>query len=316
MLLLYHEQVTKNLFIGFVNIMNKIFKLRQLLFGIMAGSLMLSCFNKSEQKETMSEDILQKNVLVLDDFIERDIDINDDDTCDITHGELVSKIIEAGLPEYNVDKIDAHIRCFSDSDYKQELFDNIVRGKKRYEAANVSIGPNISYKELSERTGIDVNRENVASKAKEIKAYLKNHPDDYLMNGNIFMNAKMGGIADFLDVLDSLNAKGTKVYVSTSNSGPHYLNLVSLADGAVVVGSADSTGIKDYTSVNSLVKRFCDDAVKISKTNDGYSIDGGKTTAFVNSEVTKGSNKPYPHIHEGASFSTPRLLVLDISMHK
>jgi len=296
--------------------MNKIFKFGKILFGIMAGSMLLSCLNRSEPKETLPENVSQKNVLVLDDFIEKDIDINDDDTCDITHGELVSKIIETGLPEYNVDKIDTHILCFSDSDYKQELFDNIICGKKRYEAANVSIGPDISYKELSERTGIDVNRENVASKAKEIKAYLKNHPNEYLTKGNIFMNAKMGGIADFLDVLDSLNAKGTKIYVSTSNSGPHHLNLVSLADGAVVVGSADSTGIKDYTSANSLVKRFCDDAVKISKTNDGYSIDGGKTTAFRDSNVTKGSNKPYPYLHEGASFSTPRVLVLDLSMHK
>ena len=312
MYLLYHDHVTKNLFMSFVNIMNKILKLRQFLFGIMAGSLMLSCFNKSELKETKSEDISQKNVLVLDDFIEKDIDINDDDTCDVTHGELVSKIIEAGLPEYNVDKIDAHIRCFRDSDYKQELFEKIMNGKKRYEAANISIGPNISYKELSERTGIDVNRENLASKAKEIKTYLKSHPDDYLMNGNIFMDAKMGGIADILDILDSLSAKGTKLYVSTSNSGPHYLNLISLADGAVVVGAVDSTGIKDYTSVNSLVKRFCDDAVKISKTNDGYSIDGGKTTAFRNLEVTKGSNNPYPHIHEGTSFATPRVLTMDL----
>ena len=300
--------------------MSRISELKHILLGALAGAFIswvgIPCFNKLMSKENTSEDISKKYILVLDDFDEKDLHINDDDTCDITHGELVSKIIESELPEYDVDKIDAHVHCTSDSFFKHRLFDRILHGGKKYDAANVSVGAHISFNELSERTGIDVTRENVAEKAKEIKAYLKKHPKDYLMKGNIFLDAEMGGIADFLDGLDSLSAKGTKIYVSTCNEGPRYLNLVSLADGAIVVGAADSLDTKYYSSENSLVRRHFNDTVKITKTQNGYSIDGGKTTAFKNTEVSKGSNKPYPRTYEGASFATPRVLVSDLKLYK
>ena len=58
------------------------------------------------------------------------------------------------------------------------------------------------------------------------------------------------------------------------------------------------------------------DIVNITKTKDGYSIDGGKTTAFKNTEISKGSDKPYPRTYEGASFATPRVLVSDLRLYK
>jgi len=289
--------------------MNKLSQFKNYFYGILAGVLVsgltIPLFQKSNQ-----ENVSDNNILVLDNFSDKNININDDDTCDISHGELVSKIIATELPEYNVDRVDTYIRTDSSSFHKNRLLNNIFQ--KKYKAANVSIGAHISYDELSEATGIEVTSENIASKAKEIKTYLKNHPNDHLKEGNFFFPAKMGGVADFIDVLDSLSAKGTKIYISSCNEGQNYLNLISLVDGAVVVGAADSTGTKYYSSENSLVKRHYDDTVKITKTKDGYSIDNGKTTAFKYSEISKGSKKPYPYIHKGASFASPRVLVMDL----
>ena len=294
--------------------------LKSCFYGILAGVILSGWDTPFLEKmfKNNPEEISEKNILVLDDFadFEKQIYINDDDTFDITHGELVSKIIENGLPDYKVDKVEAFIGCNSDSFQKHKQFDNILNGKKKYKAANVSLGCDISYDELSARTGIDVTPDNIASKAKEVKAYLKEHPDEYLKEGTIFMDATMGGVADFIDGLDSLSAKGTKIYVSTCNKGPNRLNLVSLVDGSVTVGAVDDYGTTYYSSENSLVRRHDNGTVNITKTKDGYSIDGGRTTAFKNTQVSKGSNKPYPYTHEGASLATPRVLVMDLKIQR
>ena len=297
--------------------MDKLPKLKSYFYGFLTGTflswLAIPLFEKHFNNDI--KELPDKNILVLDNFSEKVIEINDDDTCDITHGELISKIIETGLPGYNVERKGTYISSVGGSFDRERLFNNILNGKK-YKAANVSIGAEISFDELSERTGINVTSENIALKAREIKTYLKEHPDKYLKNGNSFLPAEMGGVANFIDVLDSLSAMGTKIYVSTCNEGPRYLNLVSLVDGAIVVGAADSTGTKYYSSENTLVKKHYADTVKITKTKDGYSIDNGKTTAFMNTQVSKGSNKPYAYTHQGASFATPRVLITDLKMHK
>lgn len=298
--------------------MKQISQMKNYIYGaISAAFLLLATIMINGNKSDLSkESASDKNILVIDAFDKKEIYINDDDTFDITHGELISKIIESGLPDYNVDKMEFNVRRDSDNLHKQRLFESIINNDRKYKAANISCGIHVNYNDIIKQTGINVTPYNIFSKAKEVKSYIKNHPDKDLTTDADSANIKMGGIADFMDVLDSLGAKGTKIYISTCNQGPNHLNLLSLVDGAVVVGAVDNKGIKEYSSDNSLVKRYQNDVIKITKTKEGYSIDGGKTTAFKNTQVSKGSDKPYKIGYEGASFAAPRALVSDLKLYK
>lgn len=257
---------------------------------------------------------LPKNIIVFDDFSEKCININNDSIFDTTHGELVSQVIKTELPNSCIKKIDVMI--FSNNPEKlrkNNQIDYFLNSKIKYDAANLSVGFSISFSELSERTGIKITKENIALKVKEIKQFFRNNPKKYLTSCN-GMDLKMGNINEFYKGMDSLSAKGTKFYVSAANEGPNYLNLVSLVDNAEVIGSVDSMGVKSYSGRNSLVKRFCNDNVKITRVKGGYSINGSKMKVFDDNQVSDYSKEPFYGKYNGTSFSSPRIMVLDLKM--
>ena len=299
--------------------MKPINSLRNILFGLFtlfpSGSLNKYCINISKDmpvKVTCKELKMPKSIIVFDDFSDKCIDINNDSIYDTTHGELVSQIIKAELPNSCIKKIDVMI--FSDNSTKlrnNNQIDKLLNTK--YDAANLSVGFSMGIGELSERVGMKLTKENIASKVKEIKQYFRDNPQKYLatING---MDLKMGHINEFFKGMDSLSANGTKFYVSASNAGSNYLNLASFIDNAKVIGAADTKGIKYYSGYNSLVKRFCSDSVKITKIDGGYSINGSKIKAFDDKQVTVYSKEPYPYTYRGTSFSSPRILALDLKI--
>ncbi len=282
--------------------MNKILNIKNLanlLFGLL---LTCCCANKESPKKG--------NILVLDDFDKKEVFINDDNIPDVSHGEIVADIIEKGLPEYNVERKSFHIYNIQNKSIKENLFNNLVNNNKKYDAANISIGLSVDFDVLSAITKINVNKDNIAEKTKELKRFFKNNPDITFCNDD-FVPIKMGGIADILEVLDSLNAKGTQLYISSPNDGPFRFNILSLADNSICVGSTDGNNIKYYSGNNSLIKRFYNDELIINKTSKGYSIDGGRTTSFTQAQVSQKSNIEYSKKQMGASYATPRVLVMD-----
>ena len=253
---------------------------------------------------------LPKDIIVFDDFSDKCININNDSIYDTSHGELVSQIIKAELPNSCIKRID--VMLVSDDSMKlrkNNEIDNLL--KTKYDAANLSVGLSMSFKALSEKIGMNITKENIASKTKEIKQYFRNNPQKYLttING---IDIKMGYINEFFKEMDSLSARGTKFYVSASNGGAEHLNLVSLIDNAQVIGAADQRGVKGYSCSNSLINRFCNDAVWITKVKGGYSINGSKIKAFDDNQVTVYSKEPYVGIYRGTSFSSPRVLAMDL----
>lgn len=285
----------------FFNIKNIAYSLIGLL---LTGSL--TCCKKQQDK------ISKGNILVLDGFYTKVVHINDDSIPDASHGDVICEIIKNGLPDYNVEARELDIYPFANQEHKKKFYEQC--NDKKYDAVNISNGISAGLYYLTAITRIKLTPDNIASKAKELKEYIKNNPDVSLEQKS-WMPITMGGVADILDVLDSLSAKGTKIYVSSTNEGPYRINLLSLADNSVYVGSMDKNGIKEYSGSNSLIKRYHNDELKIKKVKDGYSIDGGKHVFLNNSQVSTYSDKPYSNVQSGSSFATPRVLVMDINKH-
>lgn len=257
-----------------------------------------------------------KNILVLDDFKEICVPIDIDLVPDVQHGFVVSRIIEKGLPNANVKKINIPKKeefCKASSK-KHALMGGVlkeIKNGKKYDAINISMGIPMPFNEFSKQTGIELTPENLASKARVVKDYLIKNSDKSLYNGKSD-SVKIGSVVNFIDDLDSISSKGAKVYVAAGNSGKRSFNLLSLIDNSISVGALGPRGRKaSYSADNSLVSRWKNDALKINKTGDGFNFSGG-SDSDIGFEYTSNYFRLSGFPLHGTSFSAPKVLVEDL----
>lgn len=256
-----------------------------------------------------------KNILVLDNFTTPAISLDMDRVSDISHGNVVSQIIENGLPNTNVEKMDFKTRTPDENqDQKvQELmniFYDTKQGKKKYEAINISIGPLTKFKTLSEKTKQAINPKNLASKTREIKDYFlerryqqtNNDEDELLRNAT-----------NIMDALDSISSTGTKIYVAAGNHGTKEFNFFSLIDNAIVVGALDNENQKAiYTTDNTTVNRWKNGSLEIKKVGNGLTWTNNETPDIEGENLSNAFQIPAIFAIRGTSFASPKALVEDI----
>ena len=258
-----------------------------------------------------------KNILVADEFKINDIDINGDILGDVTHGFVTSSIIEKGLPDAKVVKCDIFPKSGIDRHYVAEhldkLFTSVLKKMdegKKFDAINLSIGFPVSYEALSREVNRNLDTANIAYYAKEVKEILHNK------NGNFLINLlPMKEIMSVVDKMDTISAKGTKIYIAAGNSSDATFNLLALSDSTNIVGALDRRGRNAiYSDRNTLVNRFENGEIVSKSVKGGFDFtDDGKpdvakkeTTAFFNFTT------PFSTC-EGTSFATPRAIVKDFS---
>ena len=256
-----------------------------------------------------------KNIVILDNFKNTNVCIDYDVIPDVPHGFVVSKIIENGLPDSNIKKINVPTgKNFYESDNRKNIIKpllNDIKNGKKYDAMNISMGIPISFQKFSYQTGINVTAENLSSKVREIKDYLIKHPNKSLYNGKTD-SIKIGPTIDFIDGLDSISSKVTRIYIGAGNSGKNSFNLLSLVDNSISVGSLNSQNKKSfYSANNSLVKNWQNDRVPIKRTSDGFNLSGGDKTD-IEFDKTTGLLKIPASTKSGTSFAAPRALVKDL----
>lgn len=257
-----------------------------------------------------------KNILVIDDFHEENVNVDLDFFPDAPHGYITSKIIENGLPDSNVKKIDIPMGngFYEKSKDKHAIFgpifDDIKEGKN-YDAVNLSIGVPMPFEEFSKQTGIQVDKESLKSKVREIKDYLIKNPNKSLYN-KTQDSVKIGSVVNFIDDLDSISSKGAKIYVAAGNSGKENFNMISLIDNSVSVGAVDYMGGKAvYSADNSLVTRWVNDVLQVKNTDKGYNFTGGDGTDIEYEYTTSLFRLPGFSL-QGTSYSAPKALVEDM----
>lgn len=269
---------------------------------------------KVMQKPVDNFKTTDKNIAIIDDFAKPSVFIDFDFEPDVSHGNVVKRLIEEGLPTAKIDCFDYGGAGIGAQDWQNtnihldEILTKIKDGKK-YDAINLSLGNAISFEELSKDMDVNITPENVAQKKDVIKKWL-NSPQS--------ISPKIGIIAEIINKLDKLSEKKVQVYVAAGNAGKDSFNILTIVNGAKVVGCLEKDGSKDSDSAdNSLVNDWKLGVLNVKKLTDSsgrsgfdYTGDGSidiycdQTTSFI-----KWSN---PFDISGTSFSAPKALVDDL----
>ena len=260
--------------------------------------------------------IKPKNILVIDEFRKNGVKIDLDNIGDIPHGFVTSRIIEDGLPNANVYKKNIKNPFFENNNYiKDSIAKPILkemRAGKRYDAVNLSLGFDINFDRLSKLMGEEITPENIASKRRKVKDFLLKNPEAVADKRVFVFKLRSKEVMPLIDCMDSLSAKGTKVYVSAGNSGKNTLNLLSLIDNSVSVGALKDGEKSVVSGNNSLITRWADAIIPVKKTDYGYQINFDKSTKDIEKHNSTGFwHATYGSIG-GTSFSAPRALVEDM----
>lgn len=255
-----------------------------------------------------------KNIWVVDNFEYSGIDINGDLLADVSHGFVTSSIIEKGLPFANVFKKNIFQHSSNDSVAKRLDFvldsalKKIKKGEK-IDAINLSIGFAIPYESFSYEMGERLTPENIESLSKQIKSIMKKK------KRFMIQTQPMKRLAKILDKMDSLSAKGVKIYVASGNSYDSKLNILTLADDVVNVGALTKKGEKAfYSDRNSLVNRWENGVVSPKTAGNGFDITGDGVADVKKKETTAIFPMNLPWLEfDGTSFASPRAIVKDFS---
>lgn len=251
-------------------------------------------------------------LLVVDCFEVGTVNINNDDTPDIPHGEVVSKLLEENLPnadvyKRNVDFTNEGVSAFTEK--LDTLFSGILKRGEKFDAINMSLGSDISFKTLSELLGFEITPDNIARLKGRVRDSLAT--SKYIVNGDPFYL-----IAKLLNKMDSVALNGSKIYVAAGNEGSTSLNLLSLANGMEVVGACDEFATpKDYSADNSIITRYARDEFPVEATKDGFDITMDGKTDFKFEQMAFpwfATKQPREIPLHGTSFAAPNAIIEDL----
>ncbi len=244
-----------------------------------------------------------KNVYIVDDFHNKDIDLDGDDKGDMTHGEFVEKVMKLRNPSLNVKKIamPANEEDWSARALNKRLGQinaKILAGEK-VDAVNLSMEQSVTFSQLKRDTGIPLNQRSIHLYAGRVRTWLKsNRPDVY---SNII-------------AIESLTAKNINVYIAGGSKGDDFFNFLTLAEGSVDVAGLDESGrLGEYSADNSLIDRKERGTYTIRHKGNGLDINGdNKPDYFPNKNFGFGSGRVVGQVG-GSSFAAPAALAIDMA---
>lgn len=255
-----------------------------------------------------------KNIWVIDNFQYPAVDVNGDLLADVSHGFVTSSIIEKGLPFANVFKKNIFQKASHDSVAKRldlvldSALHKIKKGEK-IDAINLSMGYSVPYESLSIEMGMKLTPENIKEHSKAVKSIMKKRRSFRIKT------EPMKRLAKVLDKMDSLSAKGVKIYIASGNSYDLKFNLLTLADDVVSVGALTKRGKKAcYSDRNSIINRWEKGVVSPKRAGNGFDITGDGIADVKKNETTALFRINWPWLgFDGTSFASPRAIVKDLS---
>lgn len=234
-------------------------------------------------------------VLVIDDFTNKEIDVDGDGTADISHGQAVS--VYAGQDGKQVEEKD-----ISDGDggldeekinsYLQEIIDNPGSVKD----VNMSFGAEFSIEDLRTIPGCeDLDASNFKEYSEEVKEFL-NNPEEHLEKPDDMSEedyqAELQSFklqAQMIDKIEQISAQGVNINIAAGNNGKDNINLSSFAEGdnINIVGATNNLGDKEGYSASG-ANTYAQGTYNSVVTADGYDINGDGVTDVENDEVSGG----------------------------
>lgn len=234
----------------------------------------------------------------------------------ITHGQIVRRFIEEGLPEAKIKQFNtksSYGTALTKSINTQlgVVLEDLTKKGEKYDALNLSKDISIPFSTISAVMHKKITSENISKYREEI--------ENLILSDN---SGSMGDLRGILQKLDKISSYGVKIYISAGNEGKDNFNLLSLAKDVKNVGALDRWGSKaSYSADNSLVNNWACGSSDVKKIKDskgkiGFDFTEDGTVDVYETELLFPSKKPNPYGLYGTSYSSPKALVSDLKKSK
>ncbi len=180
-------------------------------------------------------------VIIVDNFKDKTVQLDDKEERMLSHGEIIAKIIEKENPNIELEGISID---FNNDEQIQEAFKIIAenaKGDKNIKGVNFSAATLVQLSKFGKPVLLrDPN-------------YKKAFKDDVKK----IIKKVLPGFYKSIQSIEKVTSMGIPVYISGGNQGVKKFNLYSCANGVITVGATDKGGNKIAISANSkLVDRY------------------------------------------------------------
>lgn len=219
-------------------------------------------------------------VAFVDNFSTRDVDINGDGTPDLSHGDVVVRTARAFNPDIQPVRFDVDIKP-TDTVHQghvkkllqlHRLCRGIVDGDQPVDAVNISVTQEMGLASIAGPGGKPIDAQSIVQYRRTLIDAMRD----------------LGQLARYwtLRLMEGLVESGVPVYVSAGNSGKEHFTVENLAEGVFSVGATNAQGKKaTYSGDNALVNRFAQGTFNITRTNDGFDLNGDGVSEVLNEEI-------------------------------
>ena len=236
-------------------------------------------------------------IAVIDNFIRKNKDLDQDGIHDTTHGDIVFRFLEEGLPNADIAKfdIDEDLPFLSYAErvgrQLEKLIKLIEKGEK-FDVVNLSFSFNRKFTN-------DITPDNILSHRNAIISQLAK--GDYFMRGE----------ARCVTLIEKLHKMGVKVYIGAGNAGKGEYNVLSLAQGTITVGGLNEDGTKaDFSADNTYVTRWNQSVFSITKTENGIDFTGNDIADMLYEDLSAAGENLVKELF-GTSFAAPTAIIED-----
>ena len=261
-------------------------------------------------------------IAVIDGFTNKRIDFDNDGIGDLSHGDMIVRFLEEGLPNAEIVKFD-----LENPDIPLEVWRigpgyilkillnriiNEIENGNNYDAINISISHSKVYKNESEKKS----RIRIFRKRKKTiePTFLILTPDNLLSRRNLIKSELDYLTMSCITLIEKLNRIGCRVYIAAGNQGKEAFNLLNLATGAINVGALNEDGtISEISSNNVLINRWARSVFPVCKTENGIDFTGDGTTDIFYHDLSAAGENLINNLIGGTSVAVPIAIVEDLS---
>lgn len=223
----------------------------------------------------------QAQVAIVDNFTEKDFDVDGDGVADLSHGQMMERYIQAYHPQTTFQRFEMPYSGQQNGDvflrHLKTLSQQVASGKQ-FDGLNLSLGEEIPFTTLSFESGKPLTPEDLPQIKKSLVKILTNTP-----------GSNSPELQTITHHLTQLAQRGVPPYVGAGNKGSGYFNLVGLADDIIHVGATDAQGQKTpYSHDHPLVNRFEQGSFTIHQGVGGFDINEDGTPDVAYHEVSGG----------------------------
>lgn len=221
-------------------------------------------------------------IAVIDDFGAKRMDIDGDNVPDLSHGELVTRLLLSQCPQARITRLDVNPPDTQPlppenstvlfRQHYQNIFSTVnMLQPGQFDSINLSMG--VQTPLPSDQISLP-----------EAKRILR----DFWISSNSSLQLLAARTAQ---TLAGLAKQGERIFLAAGNGGRGTANVYGLIPGVINVGatSANPQVLTDYTHRHSLVTDYTQGTFAVAKVRGGYDLTGDAKPEILDKEVSGGT---------------------------